>query len=163
MPENGTSFVMTNLRGSRTNLKKTIGNLYGGRTWVEYGFRQCKQELGWNDYRLITGEDIEKWWEIINSIYWMISLKTKPLTVLGQKEEKKTQREDNLLPKIKEQLREFSSWKNSLINYQVLVQPIIIFCSLLPWLNIIKNENLWRGFNSLLMCANYYMDYFHSG
>lgn len=36
MPENSTTFVMTNLQG---NLKKTLGNLYGLRTWVEYGFR----------------------------------------------------------------------------------------------------------------------------
>ena len=57
---------MTNLKG---NLKKILGDLYGLRTWaeratkppgghlrershVEYGFRQCKQELGWTDYRL---------------------------------------------------------------------------------------------------------------
>ena len=39
MPENSTSFVMTNLQG---NLKKTLGDLYGLRTWVECGFRQCK-------------------------------------------------------------------------------------------------------------------------
>jgi hypothetical protein len=80
MPENSTSLVMTNLQG---NLKKTLGDLYGLRTWlefgdknlgqaspqqnnplrttdqqikpaldfqalppVEYGFPQCKQELG---------------------------------------------------------------------------------------------------------------------
>ena len=42
MLENSTTFVMTNLQG---NLKKTLGDLYGLRTWVEYGFRQCKQEL----------------------------------------------------------------------------------------------------------------------
>ena len=39
-------YVMTNLKG---NIKKTLGNLYGLRIWVEYGFRQCKQELGWHD------------------------------------------------------------------------------------------------------------------
>ena len=43
MPENSTTFVITNLKGK---LKKTLGNLYGLRTWVEYGFRQCKQESG---------------------------------------------------------------------------------------------------------------------
>lgn len=42
MPSNSTSFVMTNLSG---NLKPILGDLYGLRTWVEYGFRQCKQEL----------------------------------------------------------------------------------------------------------------------
>jgi SRSO17 transposase len=34
MPSNSTSFVKTILKGK---LKKTVGNLYGLRTWVEYG------------------------------------------------------------------------------------------------------------------------------
>ena len=58
-------------------MKKIIGNLYGLRTWVEYSFRQCKQELGWTDYRLTNFEDINKWWEIIMSAYLMISLNTQ--------------------------------------------------------------------------------------
>ncbi len=58
MPENSSSFIMTNLQG---NLKKTLGDLYGLRTWVEYGFRQCKQELGWTDYRFTNFQHIEKW------------------------------------------------------------------------------------------------------
>ena len=66
MPENSTSFVMTNLQG---NLKKTLGDLYGLRTWVEYGFRQCKQELGWTDYRFTNFQHIERWWEIIFCVY----------------------------------------------------------------------------------------------
>ncbi len=53
MPENSTSFVMTNLQDSRQKIKKRLGNLYGLRTWVEYSFRQCKQELGWTDYRFL--------------------------------------------------------------------------------------------------------------
>lgn len=58
MPENSTSYVMTNLQGK---LKKTLGDLYGLRTWVEYGFRQCKQELGWTDYRFTNFQHIERW------------------------------------------------------------------------------------------------------
>jgi len=27
-------------------------NFYGLRTWVEYGLKQSKNELGWADYRL---------------------------------------------------------------------------------------------------------------
>ena len=65
MPDNSTSFVMTNLQEKRSKLKKILGNLYGLRTWVEYSFRQCKQELGWTNYRLSNFKDIEKWWEII--------------------------------------------------------------------------------------------------
>jgi SRSO17 transposase len=33
MPENSTSFIMTNIQDKRNNLKKTLGNLYGLRTW----------------------------------------------------------------------------------------------------------------------------------
>jgi SRSO17 transposase len=76
MPDNSTCFVMTNLQG---NLKKTLGNLYGLRTWVEYGFRQCKQELGWTDYRFTNFQHIEKWWEIIFCVYTMISLNSPAL------------------------------------------------------------------------------------
>jgi SRSO17 transposase len=54
MPDNSTSFVMTNIKGK---IKKNLGNLYGLRTWVEYGFRQCKQELGWTDYRFTNFHD----------------------------------------------------------------------------------------------------------
>jgi hypothetical protein len=53
---------MTNLQG---NIKKSLGNLYGLRTWIEYAFRLDKQELGWTDYRFTNFHDIEKWWEII--------------------------------------------------------------------------------------------------
>ncbi len=71
MPENSTSFMMTNLQG---NLKKTLCDLYGLRTWVEYGFRQCKQELGWTDYRFINFQHIERWWEIIFCAYLLASI-----------------------------------------------------------------------------------------
>ena len=39
LPENSTWFVMSNLPKA---LDKAVGNLYGLRTWVESGFKQCK-------------------------------------------------------------------------------------------------------------------------
>jgi SRSO17 transposase len=97
LPENSTSFVMTNLQGK---IQKTVGNFYGGRTWVEYGFRQVKQELrsrcgrvsrpcnrpkqGWTDYRFTKFEQIEKWWELIFSAYLMVSLSSQALLSLIQ-------------------------------------------------------------------------------
>ena len=41
-------FIMTNLPG---NIQLTIGNLYSLRNWIEYGFKQVKNELGWADFR----------------------------------------------------------------------------------------------------------------
>ena len=37
MPENSTSFVMTNISEKTSKLKKILGNLYRLRIWVEYG------------------------------------------------------------------------------------------------------------------------------
>lgn len=49
---------MTDLPG---NIQKTVGDTYGLRTWIEYGFRQSKNELGWSDYRVTDYQEIEKW------------------------------------------------------------------------------------------------------
>lgn len=51
-----------------------VGNLFGLRTWVEYGLKQSKDELGWADFRLTTYASIEKWWEIVCSAYLLVSL-----------------------------------------------------------------------------------------
>jgi hypothetical protein len=88
MPENSTSFVMTNLQG---NLKKTLGDLYGLRTWLEYGFRQCKQELGWTDYRFTNFQHIERWWEITFCVYTMITLNSPAFLSLNQSHQIKTE------------------------------------------------------------------------
>ena len=94
MPENSTSFIMTNIQG---NVKKELGNLYGLRTWVEYGFRQCKQELGWTDYRFTSFKNIEKWWEIIFSVYTVVSLNSQAFLSLNQQHTSKVEQKKFLL------------------------------------------------------------------
>jgi len=47
-----------------------------------FGF--CLQELGWADYRFTNFKDIEKWWEIIFSVYLMISLNSQAFLSLNQ-------------------------------------------------------------------------------
>src|SRR5919199_6930220 len=89
MPLNSTTFVMTNL--PCRNLKKILGDLYGLRTWVEYGFRQCKQELGWTDYRFTNFQHIEKWWEIIFCVYTMISLNSPAFLSLNKSHQVETE------------------------------------------------------------------------
>jgi len=58
---------------------KSVGNTYGLRTWIEYGFKQVKDELGWADYRLTSYEEIDKWWEIVCSACLMVSLQSSLL------------------------------------------------------------------------------------
>ncbi len=126
MPENSTSFVMTNIQG---NLKKTLGDLYGLRTWVEYGFRQCKQELGWTDYRFTDFSNIEKWWEIIFCVYTMISLNSQAFLSLNQSTQIKPEilKSQNEQFSNHEQWNHQNGWKNTLNNFRLIVQSFLLF------------------------------------
>lgn len=73
---------------------KEVGKFYQIRTWVEYGFKQSKSELGWADYRVTDYSDIEKWWQLVMSAYRMISLHSEILNPLVSPIEKKFQNHD---------------------------------------------------------------------
>lgn len=68
---NDTWFIMTNLPG---NIQLQVAQLYSLRNWIEYGFKQVKNELGWADFRLTDYASIERWWEIIFSVYLLVSI-----------------------------------------------------------------------------------------
>ena len=162
MPENSTSFVMTNIQG---NLKKTLGDLYGLRTWVEYGFRQCKQELGWTDYRFTHVKDIERWWEIIFCVYTMISLNSPAFLALKQSAQIETdsQRSNSVDFSNHQQWNHASGWKNVLNNLRLVVQPLLLFWLISPWLDIFPNSNLLLGFNYLISRMNQFKPFYSSG
>ncbi len=130
MPANSTSLVMTNLSGKTSQIKKILGNLYGLRTWIEYGFRQCKQELGWTDYRLTKFEQIEKWWEIIFSAYWMISSLAELFSPLN----KSLTLSVCSIPSQEivtdffrhQQWSNQGRWKTSLNNLRLIIQPLLL-------------------------------------
>ncbi len=161
LPENTTSFVMTNIAGK---IKKILGNLYGLRTWVEYGFRQCKQELGWTDYRFTNFKDIEKWWEIIFCVYTMISLKAQAFLFLNQKDTTKNQTINH--PTDFSQHQQWNSeggWKNTLNNLRLIIQPTLLLWLIYPWLDIFPNSNLLLGFNHLIAAINQCKPFYSSG
>lgn len=158
MPENSTSFVMTNIQSSRSKMKKTLGNLYGLRTWIEYGFRQCKQELGWTNYRFTNFHEINKWWEIIFSAYWMVSSHDKAFSDLNQ-----SQALSNSNISSEESIADFSlhqqwsdkeGWKTTLNNFRLIIQPTILFWMIIPWLDIFPNRSLLLGFHRLIAIMN---------
>jgi SRSO17 transposase len=64
LPPESTWYIMTNLDGK---IRKTVGNTYGLRTWIEYGFKDAKNELGWADFRVTDYASIERWWELVRS------------------------------------------------------------------------------------------------
>ncbi len=135
MPENSTSFVMRNIQSSRSRMKSTLGNLYRLRTWVEYGFRQSKQELGWTNYRFTDFQEINKWWEIIFSAYWMVSSSSTVLCNLNQVFESVV--DFTFHP----QWSDKQGWKTTLNNFRLIIQPLILFWMITPWLEIFFNRS----------------------
>ncbi|BAZ28558.1 transposase (plasmid) [Cylindrospermum sp. NIES-4074] len=161
MPENSTSFVMTNLKGK---LKKTLGNLYGLRTWVEYGFRQCKQELGWTDYRFTSFQHIERWWEIIFCVYTMISLHSPTFLSSLQSPQIPPDISENSSVDftVHQQWNHQTGWKNTLNNLRLIVQPLLLFWLIYPWLDVFPNSNLLLGFNQLISAMNGFKPFYSS-
>jgi len=161
MPENSTSFVMTNLQG---NLKKSLGDLYGLRTWVEYGFRQCKQELGWTDYRFTNFQHIERWWEIIFCVYTMISLNSPAFLGLNIRQiEPEVQENSDVYFSNHQQWNHECGWKNTLNNLRLIAQPLLLFWLIYPWIHIFPNSNLLLGFNQLISEMNQFKPCYASG
>ncbi|WP_413470333.1 IS701 family transposase [[Phormidium] sp. LEGE 05292] len=76
LPGNSTWYVMSKYPDITP---REVGNYYGLRTWVEYGLKQSKDELGWADFRVTNYRQIERWWEIICSVYLMVSLHSEQM------------------------------------------------------------------------------------
>lgn len=153
LPDNSTWHVMSHLRGQQDQFDQ-IGNLYGLRTWIEYGFKQCKDQLGWADYRVTHYAQIERWWEIVSSAYLMVSLQ-----FWSHLNESPTLLDDdqfNLLTRFRQHRywSEPQGWKRRLNNVQLLIQPFIYFCSIKPWLAVFDIPDLRHGFMSLIKCIN---------
>jgi SRSO17 transposase len=163
LPANSTSYVMTNI----PNIKYSeVGNIYGERTWVEYGFRQCKSELRWSDFRLTKYLDIARWWEIISCAFLLVSLQSLPATISDSLAEPLDLR---IEPKIvKTELKSYLSkhpnwdkhrgWKSALNNLQLLLLPFVAFNLIKPWLTIFGNPLLEHSFSTLIafvdLCAH---------
>lgn len=161
-PPESTWLIMTNLPGT---IKKIVGNTYGLRTWIEYGFKQSKNELGWADFRLTTYKDIEKWWEVVCSVYLMVSLQTTGFNdaVLLNQQEGVT-REDEvyrpeaaIIPAIFSKHKWWDAgkgWKNILNNLRLVIQPYVYYCLLYGWLEVFNLPVLKGGFTHLIARMN---------
>ena len=155
-PPESTWFIMTNLPGT---IKTTVGNTYGLRTWIAYGFKQSKNELGWADFRLTAFQDIEKWWEIVCSAYLMVSLQSSVFKESKSDTNKTTrltsQEEEQERQTIQEQFAQHkwwdrgTGWKNLLNNLRLIIQPAVFSCLLAPWLGIVALPSLQQGLRSL--------------
>ena len=156
LPDNTTWYVMTNLLDTPPAI---IGNNYGLRTWVEYGFKQCKNQLGWADYRCTDYYQIERWWEIVSSVYLMVSLQFE-----GWEKSKNIQQKSpdkDLLLKFCQHpwWNHISGWNHRLNNLRLLLQPYVFYCLLKPWIELFNNRYLQLGFQWLIQIMNEFIGF----
>lgn len=148
LPKETTQFVMTN---TTQNVWKTVGNAYGGRTWIEYGFKQAKQQLGWADYRVTDDETIERWWEVVMSVALLVSLQALQWKDVSTNEAAP--------PTTFEQHPWWTpgkNWAEALGNLRVVLQPYVCFCLLLPWMHVLGLSSLQDAFQPLLAAMNHF-------
>lgn len=145
-PAATTRFVMTNLQG---DLRHELGNLYGLRTWIEYGFKHIKNELGWADHRLTDYHALERWWELVFSAYRMVSLQTPGVAMADPYE----------------RVAEAGAcrhawwdhgpgWKRTLNNLRLLIQPFCSACLLVPWIVVFPVPGLLDALQFLITWIN---------
>jgi SRSO17 transposase len=141
--DESTWFVMTKI----PNLKyKEVGKIYQVRAYVEQGFRNSKNELGWADFRLTNYADIQKWWELVMCAYLMVCLHNitfNPSVVPAPDSYQQHSLWDS-----------GSCWKNALNNLQLILQPFISFNLILRWLKVFPVPQLSLGFPRLITKIN---------
>jgi SRSO17 transposase len=154
LPPESTWYIMTNLEGS---IRTSVGNTYGLRTWIEYGFKQAKNELGWADFRVTDYTSIERWWELVCCAYLLVSLQSS----VFQQEDDASGRSH--LPTVTTPPDRFAEhrwwdpgqgWKNILNNLRLILQPYVFHCLLLPWLLLFDIPGLREGFFQLIGILN---------
>jgi hypothetical protein len=141
--------LMTNLPGT---IEQTVGhmsNTFGVRTWIAYGCKHAKDDLGWADDRVTDYAAIARWWELVLSAYTLVSLQSPAFAALGHgaaapetaaPETAAPAAAAPLLPAALDAHPAWDTgtgWKSHLNNRRLLLQPSVCACLLLPWLPLV--------------------------
>ena len=130
------------------------------RNWIEYGFKQVKNELGWTDYRLTDYHSIERWWELVFSAYLLISMHANNFQLLADKPvesqpENRTAQSELILQFQQHPWWENgTTWKSALNNLRLMIQPYIFYCLISPWLTVFPIPGFRRKFYDLIYCMD---------
>ena len=151
LPSASTWMVMTYVKDISY---RQVGDLYGLRNWVEYGFKQCKNELGWADFRVTDYAVIEKWWEVIMSAYLMVALYTPPLRPEGMVPPELDASEVVSAFIQHGDWRLGDGWKTWLNHLRLVLLPWVSANLLRPWQRVFPIPELERGFEILIERMN---------
>lgn len=148
-----TWFIMSNLPKS---WQLQLGKRYSLRGWIEYGFKQVKNELGWADFRVTDYASIERWWEVVLSAYLLITCHANDFQNKAQTHNAQTTSTSTSAMPFESHRRWQTdiSWKSTLNNLRLLIQPFIFWCLLEPWLHVFPILGFKRGFFKLMAYMN---------
>lgn len=151
LPPETTWDIMTNQPG---RIERTVGNTFGLRTWVEYGFKHAQDDLGWADYRVTDYASIERWWELVMSAYTLVSLQA-----LASEPTSAPADAADLPPPLRKHPAKDTGvgWKHHLNHLRLLLQPYVCACLLLPWLPLVSHAHaqaVQSGFAALASLIN---------
>jgi SRSO17 transposase len=122
-------------------------------TW----YIMTNNELGWADYRVTDYASIERWWELISSAYLLVSLQS-PVFQHSDDESLRSQPATVATPPDRFSEHRWwdlgQGWKNILNNLQLILQPYVYYCLLLPWLLLFDIPGLRAGFLQLIGIMN---------
>ncbi len=98
-------------------------------------------------------------------VYTMISLNSPALLVLNQSCQIKTERQRNshIYFSNRQLWNHECGWKNVLNNLRLIVQPLLLFWLIYPWIDILPNSQLLLGFNHLIAAMNQFKPCYVSG
>lgn len=101
---------------------------------------------------------IERWWEIVMSAYLLVSLQANYFrneAVLKAKAETTDPSTFQLSNHC--HWEKGTTWKSSLNNLRLILQPYIFYCLMQPWLNIFKISKFRRCFLELIEEMNHFL------
>ena len=144
-------YIMTDISGDLLQLPQ----LYSLRNWIEYGFKQVKSELGWADFRVTDYASIERWWEIIFSVYLMISLHAQHFCWQAWLSHAAAPSEATHFPfDTHRHWQTDVNWKSTLNNLRLIIDPFVCYQRLKPRFEIFDIPGLHRGLYRLMNCMH---------
>ena len=120
---------------------------------------KLKNELGWADFRVTDYHSIERWWELVMSSYLLVSIQANYFqlqTVTANSDPQNSTLQFSVsYPFSQHPWWEIGhTWKSSLNNLRLIIQPLIFFNLLQPWLSVFPNQYIQLGLSELINIMN---------
>lgn len=117
-------------------------------------------QIGWANYRLTHYPSIERWWELVYSAYLLVSLQAHNFQILANETDPSLPN----APRSQSQLNfpfqqhpwweKGITWKSSLNNLRLLIQPYIFYSLISPWLQVFPIPGFRHKFCELIEFMN---------